>query len=91
MVRDAPYGAPHHEENDQCNRNSPLIARSSAGLDQLQCATWTECSGPSSFACQNSRNFCNSGKLREQIVGLPDIGLQQPWLTAPPEPERAGI
>ncbi len=34
---------------------------SSAGLISLQCATSTECSGPSSFSCQNSRNLCSSG------------------------------
>jgi len=62
MVRDAPYGrSSPMRKDDQCNRNSPLIARSSARLDQLAVRDrGTECSGPSSFACQNSRNFCNS-------------------------------
>ena len=55
---------PHPEEiRNQCSRNSPLMALSSAGLISLQCATCTECSGPSSFSCQNSRNFCSSGNF----------------------------
>jgi hypothetical protein len=34
---------------------------SSAGLISLQCATRTECSGPSSFSCQKARKRCSSG------------------------------
>src|SRR5450631_4232304 len=45
----------------QCSRNSPLIAFSSAGLISLKGAASTECSGPSSFSCQNARKRCSSG------------------------------
>ena len=45
----------------QCSRNSPSIARNSAGPMSLACATVTECSSPSSSRVQKSRNFVNSG------------------------------
>ena len=46
----------------QCSRNSPSIARNSAGPISLACATVTECSSPSNSRVQKSRNFVNSGK-----------------------------
>ena len=40
---------------NQCNRNTPSMACSSAGLINLECATVTANSGPSSFVSQNAR------------------------------------
>src|SRR5262249_36757179 len=40
---------------DQCSRNSPLMARISAGRIRREWATVTECNGPSSVSCQNAR------------------------------------
>jgi len=48
---------------NQCNRNSPSIAFNSAGLISRECATSTECKGPSSFSIQKARNLCNSGNF----------------------------
>ena len=47
----------------QFSLNSPSIAFSSAGLISRECATSTECSGPSSFSTQNARKRCNSGNF----------------------------
>src|SRR5712672_1319020 len=50
----------------QCNRNTPSTGRISAGLIRRQCATVTECSGPSSCSCQNARKRCSSGKFGQR-------------------------
>ena len=60
------------------------IALSSAGLISLQCATRTEWSGPSSFSCQEVKEAVQLGKFGEQIVVLPDVGLQQPAMIGSP-------
>ncbi len=64
----------------QCSRNSPFTARISAGLISRECATVTECSGPSSFSSQNPRNLFKRWKFWAEIVVLPDIGLEQAWM-----------
>src|SRR3954469_18208802 len=48
---------------NQCSLNTPSTARSSAGLINLECATVTENSGPSSFACQKERKSLSAGNF----------------------------
>ena len=52
--------------NRQCSRNSPSMARISAGLISRACATVTECSGPSSFSSQKLRNLFSAGKFGQR-------------------------
>src|SRR5215472_4911817 len=51
------------QEADQCRRNTPSTARSSAGLISLECATVTLNKGPSSFSCQNVRKSSSAGNF----------------------------
>src|ERR1700682_1612466 len=53
----------HPTEFDQCSRNTPSTARSSAGLISLECATVTANSGPSSFSSQKERKSFSAGKF----------------------------
>jgi hypothetical protein len=52
----------------QCNRNSTLSARISAGLMSFEWPTSTLCNGPSRLSRQN---------FWREIVILPDVGLQE--------------
>jgi uncharacterized integral membrane protein (TIGR00698 family) len=65
VVRRARETAPENAERPaerQCRRNSPSMARISAGLINRAWATVTECSGPSSFSSQKLRNLLSCGK-----------------------------
>jgi hypothetical protein len=48
---------------NQCSRNTPSTACSSAGLMSFECATVTAKSGPSSDFSQNARKSFNAGKF----------------------------
>jgi len=48
---------------NQCNRNTPSTACSSAGLMSFECATVTANSGPSSDFSQNARKSFSAGKF----------------------------
>ena len=69
LIAQSTHALPHRrrrtlrQRRNQCSRNSPSIAFSSAGLISRECATITECSGPSSFSIQNARKRCSSGNF----------------------------
>ena len=72
----APVSAPGGGCN-QCSRNSPSMA-SSAGLISRECATVHRMQRPFELLQPEREEPLQLGKLREQVVVLPDVGLQQP-------------
>jgi hypothetical protein len=56
-------GYRHSVQLNQCNRNTPSTACSSAGLMSFECATVTANRGPSSDFSQNARKFFSAGKF----------------------------
>ena len=57
---------PYCAISDQCSPNSPFSERISAGLISRECATVTECSGPSRVSSQNFRKRLSTGNFGQR-------------------------